>query len=205
MKFETQNIYFTSDYHVGHANVIKFDKRPFIGVEEMNQELITRWNSVVDQNDIVFYLGDLFFRCRFEMAKEFVDQLNGKIHFIMGNHDRFRDIKKLDRFERIYGDDTALGGATIQVKDQDANRGYQDIVLCHYAILSWNKGHYGSWHLHGHSHQSLANNPDMAWFYERKVLDMGCNGWNYTPVSYQEIKNIMITKEVKPVDHHESK
>ena len=203
MKIETQNIHFTSDYHVGHANVIKFDKRPFSSVEEMNQELIKRWNSVVSDDDTVFYLGDLFYRCRFEMVKEFVDSLNGKIHFIMGNHDRYRDIKKLDRFEKIHGNDTSLGGATIQIKDKDANRGYQDIILCHYAILSWNKGHYGSWHLHGHSHQSLMMNPDMAWFYERKVLDMGCNGWDYTPVSYQTIKDIMNKKIIKPVDHHE--
>ena len=203
MRIETQNIHFISDMHIGHHNVIKFDKRPFDNVDQMHEELIKRWNNKVQKDDIVFYLGDLFFRTNIDTAKWFVHQLNGKIYHIMGNHDRYRDIVKLNRFEKIFGDSTGLGGATIQVKDDDANRGYQDIVLCHYAILSWNKAHYGAWHLHGHSHQSLAQNPDMAWFYERKVLDMGCNGWDYTPVSYQEIKDIMSTKEIKPVDHHE--
>ena len=203
MRLEKQNIFFTSDFHIGHSNVIKFDDRPFSSINEMHKELIKRWNSVVSNDDTVFYLGDLFFRCKFSTAKWFVEQLNGKIHFVMGNHDKYSDIKKLNRFEKIHGDSTSLGGATIQIKDDDANKGYQDIILCHYAILSWNKAHYGAWHLHGHSHQSLANNPDMKWFYDRKVLDMGCNGWDYTPVSYQTIKEIMNKKLIKPVDHHE--
>ena len=202
MRIETQNIHFTSDLHIGHSNVIRFDKRPFQDVNEMHSEMIRRWNSVVAPDDIVFNLGDLFFRTDIKTSKWFVNRLNGKIYHIMGNHDRYRDMVKLGRFEKIFGDSSALGGVTIQVKDEDANRGWQDIILCHYAILSWNKGHYGSWHLHGHSHQSLVNNPDMAWFYERKVLDMGCNGWDYTPVSYQRVKEIMDTRGIKPVDHH---
>ena len=74
MKFETQNIFFTSDFHVGHTNVIRFDGRPFKDVDEMNQSLIDNWNSVVGDEDVVFYLGDLSHRCRPEMVKEFVDQ-----------------------------------------------------------------------------------------------------------------------------------
>jgi transposase-like protein len=42
----------------------------------------------------------------------------------------------------------------------------------------------------------------MKWFYERKVLDMGCNGWDYTPVSYLQVKEIMKEREIKSVDHH---
>lgn len=203
MRFENQNLFFTSDFHVGHHNVIRFDGRPFTDVNEMNQKLIENWNSVVTENDIVFYLGDLAHRCRPETVKWFVSQLKGKIYFILGNHDRYRDIAALNRFEKICGDNMSLGGATISVRDEDANRGWQDIVMCHYAILSWNKGHYGSWHLHGHSHQSLMKNPEMAWFYQRKVIDVGCNGWDYTPISYTQIKQIMNSKIIKPVDHHE--
>lgn len=204
MRFYDKNIFFTSDFHVGHANVIKFDNRPFKDVNEMSEVLIKNWNSVVDDNDVVFYLGDLAHRCHPKSVKWFVEQLKGKIYFIMGNHDRYREIRALDRFEDIFGNETGLGGATISVKDDDANRGWQDIVMCHYAILSWNKGHYGSWQLHGHSHQSLMKNPEMDWFYKRKVIDVGCNGWNYTPISYNDIKNIMNTRTIKAVDHHES-
>jgi len=202
MRIEKQNLFFTSDFHVGHNSVIKFDKRPFKNVNEMNEKLIENWNSVVNDDDIVFYLGDLSYRCKSSTSKWFVEQLKGKIYFIMGNHDIYKDIKSLNRFEEIYGNGTGLGGMTIKVKDDDVTGGWQDIVMCHYAILSWNKSHYGSWHLHGHSHQSLYNNPEMKWFYERKVIDVGCNGWDYTPISYNKIKEIMSGRNLKSVDHH---
>jgi calcineurin-like phosphoesterase family protein len=55
-------------------------------------------------------------------------------------------------------------------------------------------------HLHGHCHQSLVKqNPE---YYKRKVLDMGCNGWDYCPVHYTDVKQIMMNKEVERVDHH---
>jgi calcineurin-like phosphoesterase family protein len=200
MKIEHQNIYFASDYHIGHHNVIKFDGRPFENVKEMHETLIKNWNSVVQDEDIVFYLGDFAFNEG--EAKWFREQLKGKIYFIMGNHDRIRNISKLG-FEKVFGDDTSLGGATIFVKDEDANRGYQDIILCHYPILSWNKSHHGSWHIHGHCHQSIARNTEMSWYYKRKVIDVGTNGLGYTPISYSELKKIMSTRIISPVDHHE--
>jgi calcineurin-like phosphoesterase family protein len=201
MKFEHQNIFFTSDFHIGHQNIIKFDVRPFDNIGEMHETLIKNWNSVVKDNDIVFYLGDFSYRDK-GIAKWFKSQLKGKIYFIMGNHDRIRDISKIG-FEKIFGDDTTLGGATISIKDDDANRGYQDIVLCHYPILSWNKSHHGSWHIHGHCHQSIMKNPEMAWYYKRKVIDAGANGWGYTPISYLELKKVMNEKIISAVDHHE--
>ena len=201
MKIEHQNVYFASDFHIGHQNVIKFDSRPFEDLQDMHNKLIENWNSVVGENDLVFYLGDFSFKDR-GSGKWFRDQLNGKIHFIMGNHDRMRIVGHLG-FDKIYGDDTALGGATIEIKDDDANRGYQTIVLCHYPILSWNKSHHGSWHIHGHCHQSLAKNPEMEWYYKRKVIDAGVNGLGYTPISYTELKKIMNEKIISPVDHHE--
>jgi calcineurin-like phosphoesterase family protein len=203
MKFETQNLFFISDFHVGHTNVIRFDGRPFKDVNEMNETLIKNWNSVVTDDDIVFYLGDLSMRCHPSTVKWFVEQLNGKIHFFMGNHDRYREIRNLNRFEKIWGDDDVMGAGLISIKDDDANRGYQDIVLGHYPVLSWNKGHHGAWHIHGHCHQSMAKNPDMAWFYKRRVIDAGCNGLDYTPMSYARLKEVMMAKIISPVDHHE--
>jgi calcineurin-like phosphoesterase family protein len=192
MKFDKQNIFFTSDFHIGHHNVIKFDGRPFENVDEMHNTLIERWNSVVTDNDIVYYLGDLSFG-RDELTKWFVSQLKGEIIFILGNHDKLKDIQKLDRFSRIHE-----YGTEIFIKDDELpfakrNSGYQQIILSHYPILSWNKGHHGSWHLHGHCHQNLSKSfPD---YYARKVIDVGCNGHNYTPLSYSDVKKIMSEKE----------
>lgn len=203
MKFETQNIFFISDFHVGHSNVIRFDKRPFVDVNEMHDTLISNWNSVVKEDSIVFYLGDLSMRCHPKTVKWFVEQLNGEIHFFMGNHDYYRDIRNLGRFVKIWGDDDVQGAGKIQIKDDTVKGGWQHIELSHYPILSWNKHHHGAWHIHGHCHQSMTKNPDMDWYYKRKVIDVGCNGHNYTPLSYSQVKSIMDSKEVSLIDHHE--
>ena len=52
-------IYFTGDLHFGHENVLRFDGRPFSSVEEMDEELISRWNNKVGKGDIVYILGDM--------------------------------------------------------------------------------------------------------------------------------------------------
>jgi calcineurin-like phosphoesterase family protein len=199
MRYETQNIFFISDLHIGHKNVIKFDGRPFQDVDEMHHKLIQNWNSVVGDDDIVYFLGDLSFT-RDELTKWFIYSLKGKIHFIMGNHDKYKSISKFGRWEKIYEYGTEIG-----VKDEGSissrgSQGYQKIIMSHYPILSWNKSHYGSWHIHGHTHGSLIKSNQE--YYKRKVIDVGCNCIDYTPISYQEVKSIMNKKVISAVDHH---
>ena len=194
LKIDNQNIWFASDYHFCHANIIKYDNRPFANVQEMDHTLIENWNELVGVNDTVIYMGDLCFDRSGTTAKSIVDQLNGKIHFVLGNHDNDKDIRKLGRFE------TVSDYINLSVADLDNPRKQQGIMIMHYPILSWDKSHHGEWHLHGHCHQSLVpNNPE---YYKRKVLDMGCNGWDYKPVSYAQIKEIMKSREIESVDHH---
>jgi len=72
--------------------------------------------------------------------------------------------------------------------------------MSHYPILSWNRAHHGSWHLHGHSHGGLMKtNQD---YYKRRVMDVGCNNIDYTPISYQQVKEIMLKRKVSDVDSH---
>ena len=194
LKLDHQNVWFTSDLHFCHANVIKYDGRPYKNVEEMNESLIENWNHYIDKDDVVFYLGDLSFDRSGKQTQEIVNRLNGKIHYVLGNHDDERDIRKLGRFETI------SDYINLSVPDKDNTRKRQGIMMMHYPILSWDKAHHGDWHLHGHSHQSLVKqNPE---YYKRKVLDMGCNGWDYCPVHYTDIKQIMINREIERVDHH---
>ena len=55
-------VFFTADTHFGHANVIRFDDRPFGSVDEMDEELIRRWNSKVGTEDFVYVLGDMIWK-----------------------------------------------------------------------------------------------------------------------------------------------
>ena len=75
-----KNIFFTSDFHLFHKNIIKFDKRPFHtkegepDLDAMHETIINNWNSVVKDNDIVFYMGDLCFS-KWQKAKPLMDRL----------------------------------------------------------------------------------------------------------------------------------
>lgn len=177
------NVFFTSDTHFFHKNIIKYDKRPFMTDNEpdvnlMNETIVNNWNSVVSKKDTVFFLGDLAV-CNWENARDVVNQLNGTIHFIMGNHDNYQDIKSYKKFNTIndYVDLTIKS-------DVDATYTF---ALFHYPIYSWNRIHYGNAHLHGHCHHNLHHDENMTCYSNRKVLDVGCNGYNYTPISYKEV------------------
>ncbi|MBQ4059987.1 MAG: metallophosphoesterase, partial [Lachnospiraceae bacterium] len=100
-KFDGDKVFFTSDTHFYHSNIINFCGRPFKNVEVMNETLIANWNSVVGPDDIVFHLGDFCLGGSAEWTN-ILNRLNGKIYLIVGNH----DIKNLrqgyySRFEHI--------------------------------------------------------------------------------------------------------
>lgn len=116
------NLWFTSDHHFNHANIIKYCDRPFIDVEHMNEEMIEKWNYKIHPRDTVHYIGDLgFFRDKDKgMLPETVfSRLNGLKHLILGNHDE-RPTKQLAwvSIEKLY-----------RIKVQG-----QQIVMCHYPI-----------------------------------------------------------------------
>ena len=185
-------IWFSADPHYGHKSIIEFCDRPFKDVEEMNKRLIENWNLVVQPNDDVYMLGDVSFM----KASETVNVLNalkGKIYLIKGNHDKnnlLNSAAAKQRFEWI------KDMYELKVHDLEASREKQIIVMCHYPMLTWNKSHHGSWMLHGHCHGNLPVDPHA------KRHDVGVDSNAYAPVSYEMIKEIMSTKQFKPIDHH---
>lgn len=84
-------IYFTSDLHLGHENILRFANRPFGSVEEMNRTLIANYNALVREEDTVYILGDLTYRIPLTEAEPLIAKLNGKKHLIKGNHDKNYD------------------------------------------------------------------------------------------------------------------
>lgn len=82
-------IWFTSDHHFGHDNIVDYASRPF-SVEEQDGIMIERWNSVVGPNDIVHHLGDFSLSEDIEYVASIFAQLNGNIYFIATHfhHDR---------------------------------------------------------------------------------------------------------------------
>lgn len=80
------NVWFTSDLHFGHKNILKYCNRPWNTVEEMDQGLLDNWNSVVQEDDIVFDLGDFAFASS-KRWKEILGRLRGKHYLVLGNHE----------------------------------------------------------------------------------------------------------------------
>lgn len=134
-------IWFTSDTHFGHANIIHLSQRPFASLEEMHEGLIEAWNKSVRANDLVYHMGDFAFR----PAGQFTARLNGRIHLIRGNHDKDKALRD-GRFEWVK-DVYVLKGFG---RTQDAR-----FWLSHYPHRAWPYSHQGSYHLHGHCHGNL--------------------------------------------------
>lgn len=88
-------LWFTSDTHFGHANIIRYCNRPFTSVLEMDHEMIQRWNARVGEGDTVYHLGDFAFANQ-DRIREILSQLKGTKVLIRGNHDRrIKDAKFL--------------------------------------------------------------------------------------------------------------
>lgn len=87
--------YFISDTHFGHTNIIRYCNRPFASAEEMDEEMIRRWNERVKPEDTVWHLGD-FALAKYDRVRELVWRLNGDKYLLMGNHDRHSKKKYQD-------------------------------------------------------------------------------------------------------------
>jgi calcineurin-like phosphoesterase family protein len=180
----TKNIWFTSDHHFGHKNIIEFSKRPFANVDEMNAEMIKRWNDKVGKDDLVYHLGD-FALMPAAKLRQLREQLNGKICLIAGNHESAA-LDCADCFEWI------KDYYELTVPDPEAHKGQRFIVLLHYAMRVWNAGHYGTWHLYGHSHGNLPDDETSLSF------DVGVDCHNFYPLSYNDVKSLMAQKKWTP-------
>lgn len=174
-------IFFTSDHHFGHANIIKFCNRPFADVREMDKVMIERWNEKVKKNDTVYHLGDFGLTYKENLAT-ILEQLNGKIHLIIGNHEgaALQNRKRFEWTKEYY---------ELKVKDADCSNGVQRIILFHYAMRTWRGQGRGNWHLYGHSHGNL---PDLE---DSLSFDIGVDSHDFYPLSYDEVKAIMKEKK----------
>jgi len=180
------NIFFVSDTHFNHTNIIKYAQRPYSNAEEMNEDLIKRWNSVVKPDDIVFHLGDFMFG-NINRFWEFRSRLNGKIYLIHGNH----DYKLMQEGNIEEGFELITSQLNIVVDGQK-------IYLNHFPMLTFD-GIYKekpSWQLFGHVHSNKehpSTSPDISRlnYLLPTQYDVGVDNNNYTPVSFEQVKEII--------------
>ena len=185
--YKASKVFFTSDTHFFHNNIINFCKRPFQDVEEMNEKLIENWNKVVSDDSTVFHLGDFAFG-GITKWKEILGRLNGSINLILGNHDLSNTsiVSLKENFHSV----------SVQEKIIVGN---QVILLSHYPLLCY-AGIYnnlGIWALSGHVHLTPNKEfntgkdiPRMEYMLP-KQYDVGVDFNNYTPISFYDLKKKM--------------
>lgn len=154
--------FWTSDLHFYHKNICKFTDRPWTA-EENEDKLVELWNSQVGPGDTVWHLGDFFFVNRsdagLEKALDILEQLNGQIRCLLGNHDSSKFFEKLkEQSNKIVSVD--------YYKEIKVNK--KKIVMCHYPMYTFNQSHRGTIMLHGHEHGGI-HAPG-------KVIDVGLDG-----------------------------
>lgn len=187
----TKQIWFTSDTHFGHQNVIKYSNRPWWSVNAMNDGMIERWNSLVKPEDSVYHLGDFCLTVKVDLIDEWLGQLNGTIRLIRGNHDNWT--KRYDRLKNKH---------KIKWIKEYAERWFvvdgvkYKFVLCHFPMMFWHMSHHGSIHLHGHCHGNANHlNKDVR----RMDVGVDCNNWY--PVLLENVVTMMENISENP--HHE--
>ena len=169
-------IYFTSDTHFGHYNIIRLCNRPFADADEMNEYMLYRWNEKVNENDTIYIIGDLFFKCK--KPQNILSQLKGKKHLIIGNHD--------NSWLRLVDDASEYFKSVsnyLEISD-----GIRGITLCHYPMMSW-KHKQKTYMIHGHIH----NDTSLGyWQYLKendRILNAGVDINGFSPVSFEELLN----------------
>lgn len=195
---EKNKIFYISDTHFRHTNVLKFDNRPFDTIEQMEEQIINNWNNTVNKGDRVYILGDFCWSRETQVWKNLLNTLNGAKHLIMGNHDAKRlpsEVKALFQDIKEYK----------EIKDGD-----REVIMCHYPILFYKRGmDINKYMLYGHVHKTNEYNVLQEYIqnaksrdmynkgtYQGNLINVGCmmDYMNYTPRTLDEL-----IKEIKNV------
>ncbi|MBY0526230.1 MAG: metallophosphoesterase family protein [Gemmataceae bacterium] len=206
-------IFFTSDTHFGHANIIKYCDRPFLcdderqrlardgtlrisedAVARMDAALIDGINSLVGERDVLWHLGDWAMAGKSgyqDSCRRYRDRIVCRtVNIVWGNHDR-RSIRDLfnEAHEQV---ELSLEG--------------QRIVLNHYAMAVWNRSHRGSWQFYGHSHGGAEAWMD-AHLPGRRSMDVGVDHafavlGTFRPWSFEELQARLSSQRGCAIDHH---
>lgn len=185
-------VFFTSDTHFGHKNIIKYCDRPFASVEEMDEAMVERWNEVVGPDDAVYHMGDVAMG-KISTTVKHVERLNGDKYLISGNHDTCHPChKKVSSKDfKMYQDVgfTVLNHTEVIVIGASETSNGRVVRMCHFPyegdshdgdrFTEWRPQNDGLWIIHGHVHEK--------WKIKNKQLNVGVDVWDFTPVSMDQV------------------
>lgn len=187
--------YFTGDWHLGHANILKFDKRDFKTIDEHDDFMIKMSMKILKPGDNLYYVGDFSLTSphKTEGYLSTLKSSGANLFFIKGNHDKKDNINLFKKYGIFFGEKK-----TIKINNTV-------VVLDHFANRVWDRSHHGSYHLYGHSHDSLDKHGE-EW---GKSMDCGIMSalrikGAYTLFTFEDIDTILSKRQIKVIDHHKS-
>lgn len=169
-------IYYISDLHFGHINILKH-REVFSSLDEMHSTLLNNWRRTVTPEDTVYVLGDICYNSPIS-ASDIMQELPGHKHLLLGNHDDPALADRLDVFHSVFRMKTiedVLNGESVRV------------FLCHYPLAEWPEFYKGSYHLYGHIHNTLGHGYQTMYNQDR-AFNVSAEIMNYTP---QTLGNVM--------------
>lgn len=169
----THKIFFISDHHLGHENILTFKRqngtplRDFRNLHHMHEYMIEKHNSVVRPQDKVYFLGDVAIH---KSGLEVLPRMNGHKRLVRGNHDIFKTKEYMEYFEEIHG-----------VRVFNGLPGVKRIVASHVplhpdSVERW------KFNLHGHLHANT--------YPDKKYINVCVEQLDYTPISMEEVLSI---------------
>lgn len=198
-------IYFTSDTHYGHKNIVKGSSswddtsrcRNFKSLKDHDDFIVNSINNIVKEEDTLYHLGDWSFG-GIQNIESFRRRINClDVHLVLGNHDQHIEANP-QNFTHLFSSISHYKEITVKE---------HKIVLSHWPMKVWHKSHRGSWQLHGHCHDHLR--PDEWWTKSkpqerRRTMDVGMDTKGYKPWSFEDLEKIMIklTKHPDGLDNH---
>ena len=186
-----KQIFFTSDWHIGHGNCLKFDNRPFSCLDEMHEALISNYNKQVPKDGICYFLGDILTSTN-EVCKPIIDRLNGFKVLVRGNHDKGMDACYNAGFDLVvntasitianelvtlthcplrglFREDTTLMKGRVEGENWHGESRHPDFSI----------DDFGQFHLHGHIHSP---NGGKSTKILGRQFDVGLPANDYRPV-----------------------
>lgn len=185
---EDQKLFYTSDMHFGHRNILNFCKRPFATEKEMNLALIENWNAVVRPNDIIFNLGDFCWWDSNRDIQKIFNKLNGKIYFQFGNHDTKKGLREVPSHVEMLDDVVHTW-----IKFEEDPTTYE-VVTSHYPLLTYAGKMRGVYHFFGHIHSgpgSIGSEASLP--LDKNMYDVGVDNNGLYPIEFRDI-----IKKIKP-------
>ncbi len=172
-QINTNNIFFCSDHHFCHNRKFIYQERGYSSIEEMNEDIISKHNSIVNPNDVVYFLGDIGLGVNIDKIIEYIKRLNGQKYLIIGNHDTDNKIKQFVK-AKIFND--IVFGYRVKIKKKIG-------TLTHYPMITSNfQEDIKVWSIHGHTHSKEKFSSQYPWCY-----NVCLDAHNMYPVSIEEL------------------